>query len=91
MWWINPLCGLNLPKQALEHYPEAKIVLIKVPPSIAEERIHRRARDDATNLEARLKRLLDAIDIPFSELVLHNDGKLDTSAEILIHYLKALI
>jgi phosphonate metabolism protein PhnN/1,5-bisphosphokinase (PRPP-forming) len=76
--------------KALELVPKAKIVLIKVPSNLAEERIKRRSREKGKDLEARLKRLHENIEIPFPELVLYNDGTLDTSTEILVEFLRAL-
>lgn len=77
--------------KALELYPDAIIILVRVPVYIAEKRIHKRDREDGKNLEARLRRLHAKVNIPFPELLLQNDGTLDASTEVLVHYLKALM
>lgn len=74
-----------------QHYPEAKLVLVKTPSETAKKRIENRKRDEPVEmLVARLKRFNEPIKIPFPELVILNDGSINASTWVLVEFLRSL-
>ncbi|MHA1941181.1 MAG: hypothetical protein ACXACP_02580 [Candidatus Hodarchaeales archaeon] len=74
--------------EARRIYPLCKIILVTVPKEIAESRIKKRGREDKKGLEKRLNRMKTIVDMPSPDLVVHNTGDLQKTAENLGKYLK---
>jgi ribose 1,5-bisphosphokinase len=71
-------------------YPYAKIVVIDISKRLAEERIKIRKRDTGKNLEARLDRLSEKIDMPLPDIYIKNEGKMNVCLSLLLEVLKSL-
>lgn len=71
-----------------ERYPKSKIVFIKVSNKIAEDRIKKRKREDAEGAKERYKRMKAEIKIPDPDLIVVNEGKLETTIKRVIDYIK---
>ena len=85
---------VNLSRTALtklkQIYPKAKIVVIHVSKELAAERIKIRKRDTGKNLEARISRLQEKVDVPFPDLIIKNEGEINLSLQVLEEFLRVL-
>lgn len=88
------LVFVNLSRSQLHNYkrifPYGKIVVIDISNKLAEERIRFRKRDTGKNLEARIQRLSEVIDMPLSDLFIKNEGKLNVCLALLLDSIKFL-
>lgn len=86
---------VNLSRNVLfkykEIYPKGKIILVDISSKVAEERLKSKKRPDSReNIEARINRSKNKIVIPFPDLILKNESKINLNLSILNEFLRVL-
>ncbi|MFX0121586.1 MAG: hypothetical protein ACFE9A_19510 [Candidatus Hodarchaeota archaeon] len=76
--------------EARKQYPESKIIYIDVHTSVAESRIKARGREVSNQLNERLTRIHESIDMPIPDKTIHNDEDVESAVQELTDYLKKI-
>lgn len=90
----NGIVLLNLSRNELGKaksiYPNCRIVLVDVATELAKQRIKKRKRDQGKNLNARIKRLQENVELPFlPDLIVKNDSiTINSILIVLIEFIK---
>jgi len=72
-----------------EVFAETRAVLVRVEPSVLRERLKRRGREDADEIEARIERAATYLDAIKPDAVIDNSGLLDDAAAQFVDYVMA--